>query len=82
MIQEIITYIVIALAVFFAVSKTLKKLRRRKKAGLAKRPGKTSSGNFHDCSDCSAECMLRDTTTITLDKNKILCEKTQQQQTD
>lgn len=75
MVQEIITYIIVALAVLFVVSKTMKRLKGKKQSAQGTSAKNVGSNNHHDCSDCSAECMLRDATQITFDKNKDLCDK-------
>ncbi len=75
MAQEIITYIIVAFAVLFVVSKAMKRLKSKKKPVAANGLKFAPSNNHHDCSDCAAECMLRDATKITLDNNKELCEK-------
>ncbi len=75
MAQELITYIIVAFAVLFVVSKTMKRLKGKKKAARADGLKITPSNNHQDCSDCAAECMLRDATKITFDSSKDLCEK-------
>lgn len=74
MVQEIITYIIIAAAVVFTF------LRIRKKFGNKKRVNKNAGTNNdavsqHKCSDCSAECILRDVTSDKLQSNGDLCKK-------
>lgn len=73
--QEIITYLIVAFAILFVVSKTIKRLKGKKKTARANGLKFAPSNNHADCSDCAAECMLRDTTKITLDSDKDLCEK-------
>ena len=74
MVQEIITYTIIAIAVFFTV------LRFRKKFGKKKQVKKTTANTtkisgLHNCSDCSAECVLRDTSSMVVQNNSELCKK-------
>lgn len=60
MTQEIITYIIIALAFGWAGYKIFRKFNRKKttkKSSISKKPNFT----LHKCDDCSAECMLRNT---------------------
>ena len=57
--QEIITYLIIAAAVAVAVLKTRKKFRKKKRQ-LVVQSQKTVLNTNHNCSDCPAECILRD----------------------
>ena len=75
MAQEIITYVIVAFAVLFVVSKTIKRLKGKKKRVKADGLKFPPTNNHVDCSDCAAECMLRDATKITIDNDKDLCEK-------
>jgi hypothetical protein len=75
MMQEIITYLIIGAAVALAFSKIFQKV------GLKKKPEKKVNfrkENFtiqNNCSDCSAECMLRNTSKPLIEKNKDLCKE-------
>jgi len=72
MAQEIITYLIVAAAFIFAGWKIFKKLRKKK---TKKRPG-FKSGEItmqHNCSDCAAECMLRDASTSYIKSNSQTC---------
>jgi hypothetical protein len=72
MLQEIITYLVVAAAFIFAGWKTYKKLRKKKNK---KKPG-FKSGEIsmqHNCSDCAAECILRDAPTSYIKNNTEKC---------
>lgn len=74
MVQEIITYTIIAVAVFFTL------LRFWKKFGKKKRVKKTDAvtpkiAAQHNCSDCSAECILRDSSSLVVQSNSELCKK-------
>ena len=76
MIQELITFLIVVIAVVIAVSKTVKKFSKKKK----KKKGNLKSGSCqaeqHYCSDCTAECMLRDAINPTnTQSSKKLCEK-------
>lgn len=76
MAQEIITYIIVCVAVAMAISKTFKKLiKPKKKVKKIDFQNETISMQ-HNCSDCSAECMLRNSVKpITETTNKELCKK-------
>jgi hypothetical protein len=75
MIQEIITYMIIGAAIALAISKAIVKIKGKK------RPQKKvdfKRDNFtlqHNCSDCSAECMLRNASKPLIEKNKELCKE-------
>lgn len=73
MAQEIITYLIVAAAFIFAGWKMYRKLRKKrtKKRGAVKADGITMQ---HNCSDCSAECMLRDASTSYIKSNADTCK--------
>ena len=79
MIQEIITYMIIGAAISLAVSKFIKKI------GVKKIPAKKvdyKNDSFtvqHNCSDCSAECMLRNASRPVIKENIELCNKIESQ---
>jgi hypothetical protein len=74
MLQEIITYIVIAVAVSIAVWKMYKTLSVKKKK--PKQHKKTTLSAPHNCSDCIADCSLRDAVPIVRQENEEICETT------
>jgi len=80
MTQEIITYLIIAIAVVITVLKLMKKFRKKR--------SKKTSTNYkkatmqHNCSDCSAECILRDTTSPVIQNNSELCKKIETSKSD
>ncbi|WP_167614999.1 hypothetical protein [Maribellus sediminis] len=76
MIQEIITYMIIGAAVTVTVMKFAKRFRRKKPAKKAV-SGKAVS-HAHNCSDCSAECQLRDLPRMVIEKNGAECTKVEQ----
>jgi len=76
MIQEIITYMIIGAAVSVAVMKFAKRFSRKKTAKKAV-SGKTIS-HAHNCSECSAECQLRDLPRMVIEKNGAECTKVEQ----
>ncbi len=59
MIQEVITYMIIGSAVTVAVMKMYKKFSKKKIKKTVDFKNQTFTVQ-HNCSDCSAECMLRD----------------------
>lgn len=74
MIQEIITYVIVALAIGLTVFKSYKKLKRKSRVKSSFENNKNSelpSG----CSDCVAECILRNTTSEVKNENAQLCER-------
>lgn len=75
MLQEIITYIIVAVAVGLALWKMYKKFSggKRKKS---KQVRKTITSAPHNCSDCIAECSLRDAVPVVRKENEELCETT------
>ncbi|MDO8952549.1 MAG: hypothetical protein Q7U86_07980 [Draconibacterium sp.] len=75
MIQEIITYLIIGAAIALAISKIIGKIRGKKSVKKKVDFQKETFTMQHDCSDCSAECMLRNATRLTVEKNKELCRE-------
>ncbi len=75
MIQEIITYMIIGAAIALAISKAVNKFIRKRKPVKKVDFKKDSISMHHDCSDCSAECMLRDSVKPMIKKNVDLCNK-------
>ena len=75
MIQEIITYMIIGAAVALAVSKLIKKFGRKKIPEKQLNYQKDSFSVQHNCSDCSAECMLRNASRPVMQRNIELCNK-------
>ena len=75
MVQELITFIIIGAAVTFTIIKTVKKFSRKKrKENFDFQNSKLQID--HNCSDCSAECMLRNTIKPSaLENNAELCKK-------
>lgn len=71
MIQEIITYMIIGGAVTLAFIKIKNKLAGKKRKQKINFKKDTFSME-HDCSSCSAECMLRDAAP-TIQTNKNTC---------
>ena len=76
MIQEIITYMIIGAAVGVAVMKFVQRFARKKPAKKAV-SGKTIS-HAHNCTECSAECQLRDLPRMVIEKNGAECTKVEQ----
>lgn len=75
MVQEFITFIIIGAAVVFAFYKVLRKmgLKRKSVKKIDYRNAKISMQ--HNCTDCSAECMLRNAPKTLIEKNKELCRE-------
>lgn len=74
MLQEIITYLIIAIAVSLAVWKMYKKLSGKKKK--PKQHKKTTLSAPHNCSDCIADCSLRDAVPAVRQEKEEICETT------
>lgn len=75
MLQEIITYIIIAVAVVLAVQKMYRKLSVKKKKTPSRAvPKKHTSSVLHNCSDCIAACSLRDAVPAVRKEKKEVCE--------
>lgn len=75
MIQEIITYMIVGAAVALAVSRGIKKIRGKKTPKKKVDFQNDSFAMQHNCSDCSAECMLRNATKPVMKENIDLCNK-------
>lgn len=75
MIQEIITYMILGAAIALAISKAINKFRGKRKPVKKVDFKKDTISMHHDCSDCSAECMLRDSVKPMIKKNVDLCNK-------
>ncbi len=74
MLQEIITYIIVAVAVGLALWKMYKKLSGKRKK--TKQYRKAPSSAPHNCSDCIADCSLRNAVPAVRQENEELCETT------
>lgn len=75
MIQEVITYMIIGAAIALAISMTVKKFRGKRKPAKKVDFKKDKISMHHDCSDCSAECMLRNVAKPVIKENIELCNK-------
>jgi hypothetical protein len=74
MVQKIITYVIISVAVGLAVFKSYKMLKRKKLLKLTDMKNdsyKTQTA----CPDCVAECILRDAPLKFKNENARLCER-------
>lgn len=66
---------IIGAAIALAISKIIGKIKGRK---TPKKKVSFKNETFtmqHNCSDCSAECMLRNASKLTVEKNKELCQE-------
>ena len=75
MAQEIISYLIIALAVYIAIFKIKKKITGKRFCNQKKIDGHKDVSMFRNCSSCSAECMLRDTVKSDIPAKEDVCEK-------
>ncbi len=74
MVQEIITYMIVGSAATLAVLKVVKKFS----AGESKTNADSENEHGtmkHHCTDCPAECVLRDATSDVIQSNQELCKK-------
>lgn len=62
-------------AIALAISKIVGKIRGKKNLQKKADFQKDAITMLHNCSDCSAECMLRNASKITVDKNKEICRE-------
>ncbi|SHE48572.1 hypothetical protein SAMN05444274_101487 [Mariniphaga anaerophila] len=74
MVQEVITYIIVAFAVGLAFYKGYLRLKRKRLIKSAKGESRTSTGQA-DCSDCAADCSLRDASSQTKEGDSRPCKK-------
>ncbi len=74
MLQEVITYMIIGSAVTLAVLKVIKRFstKKSKKTNFQKDGIKLG----HNCSECSAECVLRDLPQKAAETHSEVCKKT------
>jgi hypothetical protein len=75
MIQEIITFLIVGTAVVYALSGLLKKPHRRQKSVAKTDFKKESFAMQHNCSGCSADCMMRNTVKPLNGTNANLCKQ-------
>ncbi len=66
---------IIGAAIAVVLSNTYKKFGRKKEPNKKPDFKNNTFSMLHNCSDCSAECMLRDATKTVRDNNKELCKK-------
>ena len=73
MLQEIITYMIIGSAVTLAVMKIAKRFRKKKPVKVNFKKEEVSMA--HNCTDCSAECVLRDMPKRIIETSSEVCKK-------
>ena len=66
---------IIGAAIALAISKIIGKIKGRKTPPKKVDFQKETFTLEHNCSDCSAECMLRNASKMTVEKNKELCRE-------
>ena len=66
---------IIGAAVALAVSKAIGKIKGKKSVQKNVNFQKDTFSMQHNCSDCSAECMLRNASRPLIEKNKELCKE-------
>jgi hypothetical protein len=70
---------IIGATIALAISKALNKFWRKKKPAKKVDFKKDTISMQHNCSDCSAECMLRDRVNPIIKGDVELCNKTEKQ---
>jgi hypothetical protein len=81
MFQEVITYIIIAVAIVVAILKLYRTLAVKKRNKKVNFKNETSPLE-HICSDCIADCNIRDASITVRKENSGLCETTVKKVTD
>ena len=75
MVQEILTYTIVALALIVAFRKSVKRFSRKKTTSANEVLQKKSTKEQHKCADCIAECVLRDTVSPSSEDASTLCKR-------
>ena len=75
MIQEILTYMILGSAITLAIIKVRNKFWRKKNRNRKTNSNIDNTSVPYNCSDCAAECVLRDSFQQTIQHNKDLCNK-------
>lgn len=73
MVQEIIAYMIIGSAITLAILKIIKRFRKKQPRKVNFKKDKITMG--HNCSECSAECILRDLPKQLSKKDSVGCKK-------
>ncbi|RIH64501.1 hypothetical protein D1164_14175 [Mariniphaga sediminis] len=76
MLQEIVTYLIVAFAVAVAARKIYYKLARKAPHTKASTAPDTSTASNENCAECVTECVLRHADPQTKKENAALCAKT------
>lgn len=71
MFQQIITYLIVAIAVTVALTKIVKRFRKKKTAKVNFQKERFSME--HNCTACSADCTLRNQPQSIIEENKEVC---------
>lgn len=79
MIQEVVTYMIIGAAIAMAISQIIRKFKGKKRPEKKIDYQKERFSYHHDCSSCSAECMLRDASKSVIKENAELCKQIESQ---
>lgn len=66
---------IIGAAIALAIAKSVRKLKNKKLQQNKPDFNKETFTKGLNCPDCSAECMLRNASKLTIDKNKELCRE-------
>lgn len=75
MIQEIITYMILGAAITMAIVKMSNKFWRKKSRKSNSDSNNKKSSSLPNCSACTAECVMRNSSPQTTQYNKDLCDK-------
>lgn len=71
MLQEVITYMIVGAAITFAIMKLVNRFSKKKAKKVDYNKAKISTD--HNCTECAAECMLRDAPKRVIESSKAVC---------
>ena len=75
--QDIVTYMIVGAAVAIVLLKLAKQFLPKKQKKINYGDTKIADQQ-HNCSDCSAECLLRDLPIQLTEKNTVVCKKVEE----
>lgn len=75
--QEFLTYVIVGFAIIIVLLKLVKQFLPRKSQNT-KHDDMQMAQQQHNCSDCSAECVLRDVPKHVTEKNTVVCQKVEE----
>ena len=72
MLQEIITFLIVGAAIALASAKAIKRFRKKKPKKVSYESA--TMAEAHNCTDCAADCVLRDLPKRTIHKSQEICD--------